>query len=184
MAGVTGALVLVVGPSGAGKDTVMRGAAAELSGNPRYVFPKRVVTREADATAEDHDSMSLSQFNAALAMGDFMLSWQAHGNCYGIPETVADAIAQGQIAVINVSRHILHEAAEKYPNIVIAEINADIEVRIARIQNRGREQAEDALKRASRETPKFPEGVKIIRIENNGAAKSAIAQFTEALKQL
>ena len=180
----SGILVLVVGPSGAGKDSVMRGAAEKLVGNPRYAFPRRVVTRQADTVAEDHDSMSEAEFALALARGEFMLFWQAHGNHYGIPKCVADQITAGHVAVINVSRHILHDAANSYPHLVIAEVTADADIRIARIQNRGRELADDAAKRASRETPPFPPDIEVIRIENNGAVEDAVAAFTDALRLL
>jgi ribose 1,5-bisphosphokinase len=179
-----GVLVLVVGPSGAGKDSVMRGAAALLVDKERYVFPRRVVTRHADIETEDHDSMSEVEFASASARGNFMLSWHAHGHRYGIPKQVAGEISAGRIAVINVSRHILHEAVLNYPHLIVAEVTADTEVRIARIRNRGREQPDEAAKRAIRVTPLFPLGIKIIRIENNGAVEDAIAQFTHFLKQL
>ena len=44
-----GRVVLVVGPSGAGKDAVLGEAAKRLGGDPRFLFPKRVVTRESNA---------------------------------------------------------------------------------------------------------------------------------------
>ncbi len=179
-----GWLVLVVGPSGAGKDSVLRGAAQALSNDARFVFPRRVVTRQADFSAEDHDSISEAEFSSAEASGEYMLSWRAHANGYGIPAMVARQIAQGKVASINVSRHVLRDAVARFSNVVIVDINADPEVRKARIVSRGREQLEDATRRVQRETPPLPADALVIRIENNGAVKTAIASFVTALKHL
>ena len=51
-------LVLVVGPSGAGKDTLINAAKAALAGDDRFVFPRRVVTRPAVTALEDHDTVT------------------------------------------------------------------------------------------------------------------------------
>src|SRR4051794_27802821 len=44
-----GILVLVVGPSGAGKDTLLRLARDALAGDIRFLFPHRHVTRRSDS---------------------------------------------------------------------------------------------------------------------------------------
>ena len=59
---VQGHLVLVVGPSGAGKDSVIAGARAALKGDAGVVFPRRFVTRLSNPDAEDHVSMSEMEF--------------------------------------------------------------------------------------------------------------------------
>jgi len=41
-------LVLVVGPSGAGKDSLLKAAREEFRGDPRIGFARRVITRPAD----------------------------------------------------------------------------------------------------------------------------------------
>jgi ribose 1,5-bisphosphokinase PhnN len=44
-----GRLLAVVGPSGAGKDTLIARARTRLAGDPMIVFPLRIVTRAASA---------------------------------------------------------------------------------------------------------------------------------------
>ncbi len=65
-----GRLVAVAGPSGAGKDTLLRFARNHLGGDPNIVFPHRVVTRQPSA-AEDHHAFSEADFAAAVAAGGF-----------------------------------------------------------------------------------------------------------------
>ena len=59
-----GRLVLVVGPSGAGKDTLLRLAHAACIDDHEIVFPRRVVTRDSSA-AEDNVAMSPDEFRRA-----------------------------------------------------------------------------------------------------------------------
>lgn len=65
-----GRLVLVVGPSGAGKDTVIAGVKAACRDNLAVVFPRRVVTR-ASSDAEDHDTLAPADFDQAIEEGAF-----------------------------------------------------------------------------------------------------------------
>jgi ribose 1,5-bisphosphokinase len=184
MPGKEGRLVLVVGPSGAGKDSMLRGAASELADQPRYIFPRRLITRQADVSAEDHDTLSELEFHDGVARGAFMLHWQAHGLGYAIPGSVEDATAAGKVAVVNVSRNILHAAATRFPNLTIVEITADPELRMKRIAARGREDMSAVKSRALRETEPFPDRVAKFSIENSGTLEQAIAQFVAILKSL
>src|SRR5450756_1114872 len=82
-----GRLVLVVGPSGAGKDTLIDAVRAACRDEAGVVFPRRVVTRPWSA-AEDHDTISDASFDQAAANGAFALWWAAHGLNYGIPAAI------------------------------------------------------------------------------------------------
>ena len=79
-----GRLVLVVGPSGAGKDTLIAHARAACRQDATVVFPRRAVTRPASAF-EDNECLSEADFRQAEANGAFAFWWSAHGHMYGIP---------------------------------------------------------------------------------------------------
>jgi ribose 1,5-bisphosphokinase len=181
---MAGWLVLVVGPSGAGKDSVLRDAARELKGDERFVFPRRVVTRQADANLEDHDTNSEPHFEQAVIDGKFMLHWGAHGNFYGIPIAVERELAAGRIVCINVSRAILAETATRFSNLIVVEITAPIEMRVARILMRGRESQETVMARALRDVPDYPKGINLITILNDGTLRGATIQFARLLRGL
>jgi ribose 1,5-bisphosphokinase len=133
-----GRLVLVVGPSGAGKDTLIDLARTALQDDPTVVFPRRVVTRAASA-AEAHDSMSADAFERAARAGAFALTWDAHGLRYGIPAGIDADIRAGRTVVCNVSRAIIDTARRRYAAVVVALVTAPPELLAARLQARGRD---------------------------------------------
>lgn len=132
-----GRLVLVVGPSGAGKDTILNYAKAELRSRTDIIFVRRIITRAPDLT-EDHEVVSIEEFERRRAVGQFALYWHAHETFYALPNTINRDIADGQTIIANVSRSVISTARSMYRTTVIA-IDADIDIRAARIMQRGRE---------------------------------------------
>jgi ribose 1,5-bisphosphokinase len=179
-----GCLVLVVGPSGAGKDSVMHGAREALIGNRDFVFPRRFVTRLNVPAAEDHVSMTEMEFAIAVAEDAFCLWWGAHGNYYGIGQAVEGDIAAGAIVVINCSRTAIADACSRFRRVSVVEITAPPEVLVARIVARGRETAEQAQQRVARQVPDYPPGVAVRRIVNDGPLGGAVQQFCAVLTSL
>lgn len=132
-----GRLVLVVGPSGAGKDTLIAGAREMCQGDPGIVFPRRVVTRPA-SHAEDNDTIAASDFTRAVADGAFALWWEAHGHQYGIPISIDADIRHGRTVVCNASRTIVGTARRRYWQMAVVLVTAPTKVLRARLEARGR----------------------------------------------
>lgn len=181
---VMGALVLVVGPSGAGKDTLIAGAKAALVDDGRFAFPRRIVTRVAVTALEDHDSVAPETFAAHQARGAYALDWQAHGLSYALPIAIETAMAAGQVVVANVSRHVVPAALAKYGNGQVLLVTARPEIRAARLAGRGRESAVDVAARLSREGPLMPAGIDVEEIDNSGSLAEGIGRFTVALLRI
>jgi ribose 1,5-bisphosphokinase len=132
-----GRLVLVVGPSGAGKDTLIAGARAACSGDASVVFPRRVVTRPSSAD-EDHDTISEEMFRHAVAAGEFALWWEAHGHCYALPSAIDAHIRDSKTVVCNVSRTIVDFARRRYAFVAVVLVTAPQHVLAERLACRGR----------------------------------------------
>ncbi|HEY2621423.1 MAG TPA: phosphonate metabolism protein/1,5-bisphosphokinase (PRPP-forming) PhnN [Acetobacteraceae bacterium] len=168
-------LVLVVGPSGVGKDTLLEAARQALTDDPRFRFVRRVITRPAHGGGEGHEAVTEAEFAAR----DFALQWQAHGLRYGIP---VDAIGPGIIAVANVSRTVIAEAARHF-SVRVIEITASPEVLAARLVSRGREAAADVAARLARRVT-VPDHVPADTVLNDGVLEDGVARFIAALNRV
>lgn len=178
-----GALVLVVGPSGAGKDTLMGAAREALADDPNFIFVRRVITRDAVAALEDHDTIDLAGFDAAKARGDFALTWEAHGLCYGVPASIDDEIAEGHTVIMNGSRRMIGDAQARYPRSLVALITADPAIRAKRLAGRGRESEAEIAARLAHEGAPVPEDIEVVRIDNSGDLDTAAAALVKAIRQ-
>lgn len=177
---MAGLLVLVVGSSGAGKDALIAAARERLAGDHRFVFPRRLVTREPMAALEDHETLSRAAFEAGRSTGSFALSWEAHGLGYALPVAVTDEIAQGRLAVVNVSRRVVADARADYPCRVVL-VTADPALRAERLTRRGRESAADVEARMVREAEGADELAPDAVIDNSGALETAVEAFLTTL---
>jgi ribose 1,5-bisphosphokinase len=170
-----GLLVLVVGPSGAGKDTLLAGAREALAGDARFRFVRRVITRPAEAGGEAHEAVSEQEFATRV----FALSWRAHGLAYGIPADIREDVARGLVVVVNVSRSVIARAVERFP-VRVLEVSAPAAALAARLTARGREGAEDTAERLARSVP-IPPGVPVEPVLNDASPAEGIGRFVVAL---
>ena len=132
-----GRLILVVGPSGAGKDTLLGLARAACADDGSIVFPRRVVTREA-SSFEDNEQMGLDAFQQARRQGGFAVHWEAHGHCYALSRAIDDDIRARRTVVANVSRTVVEALRRAYADVVVILITAPAEVLAERLAARAR----------------------------------------------
>lgn len=143
-----GCWVLVCGPSGAGKDSVLGWAADALAHDARVVFARRWVTRSA-ASAGCDDEISAAAMARRRADGGFAWYWEAHGLAYGVDALHGGDVAAGRIVAVNGSR--AHAAAVgARPDVRRVLVTAPRELLAQRLAQRGREPAEAVAQRLSR----------------------------------
>jgi ribose 1,5-bisphosphokinase len=176
-----GTLALVVGPSGAGKDTLIAAARRALQEDGRFVFPRRVVTRVAMDAIEDHDSLPRETFEIRRRQGAYALSWEAHGLCYGVPATIDEGIAAGRVVVCNVSRRAIAAASGRYRRCLVMLVTADAQLREQRLVGRGREDASGVAERLERDGAEVPAGTRVLKLDNSGTVAEACNAFIAAL---
>jgi ribose 1,5-bisphosphokinase len=175
-----GRLVVVVGPSGAGKDTLIAAARARLAGDAAFVFPLRLVTR-AVTTAEDHLTISDGDFTLAVSRGDFAFWWEAHGLKYALPAAIDTDIRAGRTVVCNVSRGIVSTLRPRYLQLSVVLVTAPAEVLAARLGGRGRASDGDLAQRLGRTAPPEAEFAPDHVIENVGDIADSAARLLAAI---
>jgi ribose 1,5-bisphosphokinase len=176
---MNGGFVLLVGPSGAGKDTLLGLARDALAGDARFLFPRRVITRP-PSPSEANESLVMAAFDQFAAAGGFCLHWQAHGLCYGIPAEAEPAARGGRVVVVNVSRAVVAQARRQLPCVTVVEVTAPPDQLASRIAGRRREARSDQSARLARnvalDTP--PD----LAIVNDRAPEAAAAQLIAHLR--
>ena len=177
-----GALVLVVGPSGSGKDTLIGLARTQLAHDTRFIFPRRVITRIAHIDAEDHDTLTPEAFEAARLAGQFALSWGAHGLFYGLTKKSLSPVMNGSTAIINVSRSVIANAESLDARVTVLSVKCRPELLSKRIAERGRESAEDILLRLKREAPINVTTARLFEIVNETDPHDVLADMVEAIR--
>lgn len=177
---MTGQLIGVVGPSGVGKDSVMR-ALAEA--RPGFGLVRRVITRPGDAGGEVFDSVGEAEFVRRRAAGDFVLHWQAHGLYYGIPVRVRHDLAQGRTCLVNLSRSVLARAEAQFSDFVTLHLTAPTAVLAQRLAARGRESAAAIEARLSRADYALPAGLgRVVHVANDGPLDQTVTRVLAALQ--
>lgn len=170
-------LILVVGPSGVGKDSVIAAARHALGHEVPVAIARRIVTRGIVDGSEDHDVCSEIEFADRARRGAFALHWRANGLCYALSRSIEAALGTG-VVIANVSRGILDEAQRRYPGLAVCLIQADRHIVEARLRARRRETDAEILARLDRAAAFDLAGPDIVRIDNSGPlpiAASALA---------
>jgi ribose 1,5-bisphosphokinase len=175
-----GRLVLVVGPSGAGKDTLLGLAKAACADDCDIVFPRRVITREA-SVSEENEHVSVGSFQEALTRGEYAMHWEAHGHCYALSRAIDDDIRAARTVVANVSRTVIGAMRRAYANVVVVSITAPPNVLAERIAMRARSSdgvVVDRLRRVVEDASAAPD----VTIVNISSAEYHARQLVRVIK--
>lgn len=175
---MVGTLFLVVGASGVGKDTLIDLLKCRF---PDFCFPRRYITRTADAGGEDFASTSLETFEEMICRDEFCVHWQAHGLRYAVHANIADAINKGQHVVLNASRKVISEFESQFENTVVIAITANKQALRQRLEKRGRETSEDIEARLAREVPEVCCRI-LEEIDNSGEITETFSRLEKVVQ--
>lgn len=177
-----GVLLVVLGPSGSGKDTLMVHAQIAFEGECDVLFVRRTITRPASAGSENHVSMNDAEFDAAIDDGRFALSWAANGLRYGLPREIEAHLSGGKVAVVNGSRGAWSAISQVFPTALAVEIRVEPAVLARRLKARGRESDTEIKARLAR-TAQLQEIFKAAHmIDNSGKVEHAGAKLIKLIR--
>jgi len=182
MSSSSGIFFLIVGNSGSGKDTLLRWAAERWPEDmPPLLATHRYITRPSSPETEDFISVSPDEFKDMAEQGAFVLQWISYDLYYGVPKDIEDHLAQGNPVIANVSRDIIPEAREKFPNVKVIFVSVPYEILEERITARGRETDKDIDSRLARaqENQELPNADFVV--ENVGAPEEGGQKLLDIL---
>lgn len=181
----TAQLLYFMGPSGAGKDSLLDWLRQHLPAGLPVQWARRTISRPASPGGEAHESTTHDAHAALRAAGAFALHWEANGLAYGVRHAEMAPLAQGRWLMVNGSRAYLPEALARYPALVAVHITASPEVLRQRLQSRGRENADEVEQRVQRALRFLaPPGTAGIEVRNDTSLDAAGRQLLQALERL
>ena len=129
-------LFLMVGPSGAGKDSLIRAAAETLDGDGSYIIAERMITRPADSYRKGYEPVSVEEFRRRAERDEFMLSRTVYDTHYGISKSCEGDLADGRHVIANVSRMVVGPGVTNFAPSRVIQITAPREILEARLRTR------------------------------------------------
>jgi len=176
-------LFYVMGPSGSGKDSLLRALRERIQPADPIVVAHRYITRAADAN-EASVALTSDEFQRRIGLGCLALHWQSHGLHYGIGVEIDQWLARGLKVIVNGSREYLPVAAKRYPELCAVQVRVKPDVLAARLRQRGRESEEGIARRLQRAAQGFdvPEGVRVVEIDNSGVLEESAQRLVDLVQ--
>lgn len=166
-------IILIVGPSGVGKDTLLRNIKDKIDAN----FITRYITR-IPSIDESNYYVDKKAFKVLDENKFFISTWEAHENHYGISK---NQIKEG-FNIISISRAAIKDFEEYFDDVVTIEITLPRDILYERLKGRGRENEEQIQKRLNRSYEKI-EASNLIQFVNNKDIENATKDFVELLNR-
>jgi ribose 1,5-bisphosphokinase len=179
---VEGYLILVVGNSGSGKDTIIKEVILR-NHTLKLIAPKRYITRNPSV---DEDNLFLTEeaYQKKSMQHEFAIEWEIYGLKYGVSIEIDDWLKKGYSVIINVSRNVVEQTKQRYSKCKVVFVEVPFEIILKRILKRGREEkaALEARIERAKQNQKYPKADFVV--DNSGKLENAVTQFIKYLNIL
>jgi guanylate kinase len=151
---MTGRLIVLTGPSGVGKGTLL---AALLARHPELYLSVSATTRsprEGEVEGVHYYFYTRDRFDRAIAAGALIEWAEFAGNYYGTPtEPVREQLDRGKSIILEIELAGARQVAKIFPDALrIFILPPDLTTLEARIRDRGTDSAEAILRRLEQAT--------------------------------
>lgn len=148
----SGKLIVLTGPSGVGKGTLMRSL---LQRHPELYYSVSATTRAprpGEVDGKNYYFISRSKFEQLLAQGEFLESAEFAGNYYGTPrEAVLSQVQSGKLVVLEIELEGARQIRASFPEALsIFILPPSFEELERRIRGRGQDSDEAIARRLQR----------------------------------
>jgi guanylate kinase len=148
----SGKLIVLTGPSGVGKGTLMRSL---LQRHPELYYSVSATTRAprpGEVDGKNYYFISRSKFEQLLAQGEFLESAEFAGNYYGTPrEGVLSQVQSGKLVVLEIELEGARQIRASFPEALsIFILPPSFEELERRIRGRGQDSEEAIARRLQR----------------------------------
>ncbi|BAB77630.1 guanylate kinase [Anabaena sp. FACHB-709] len=149
---LSGKLIILTGPSGVGKGTLMRSL---LQRHPELYYSVSATTRPprpGEVNGESYYFVSRSKFEELIAQGEFLESAEFAGNYYGTPrEAVLNQVQSGKLVVLEIELAGARQIRTSFPEALsIFILPPSFEELENRIRGRGQDSEEAIARRLQR----------------------------------
>jgi guanylate kinase len=141
----TGAVVVVSGPSGAGKGTLIRGLLAARPELSLAVSATTRAPREGEVHGREYYFLSQGEFDERIAAGDFVEWCHVHGNRYGTLRSEIDKKVQaGENVVLEIDIQGAKKVLSQFDRLFRVFIAPpSVDILLQRLKNRNTEADQD-----------------------------------------
>ena len=176
-------LILVVGASGAGKDSLLKVAKLHFRDYPNVHFLRRYITRK-PGEFEDNFYVDDIAFEILKDHGFFFSFWYAHDLKYGVPRQEIESLKENETIIVSISRTKIREFEQRFSGkVTTINITAEESIIKERLERRKRESSMQIKTRLERML--IPVSASnLINFENNAGLEISSVSFLSILKEI
>ncbi|MDY6833966.1 MAG: guanylate kinase [Chloroflexota bacterium] len=174
-------MVVVSGPSGVGKDMLIRRISNMDYSHHHVVTVTTRQIRDGERDGEDYHFLSEADFRQMEGRGELLESAQVYGNWYGVPRPqIEQALDQGRDVLLKVDIQGAHTIKSRFPQAVLVFLAPssmeELRHRLVRRKTESGANLQLRLKTAEREMKSWPSFDYIV-INAEGELDSAVSEI-------